>query len=194
MEVHGPVRLRLPQPGRGAAAHRRRRRDDPHEGRGRHRRRRRTRSAHMREVMRRHPAAAGALARGRAVRRGEEPPGAVRAGQVGGRERPAAGRHVHRGRHRDAGGRGDVHAVRRGRRLRRLGDLQVRRPVDRARRRSSRRRRTTTTRRCSPASPPGSARRWSASPPPRSRPSSCSRPAAGREGGAARRRPLRRVF
>ena len=84
----------------------------------------------------------------------------------------------------NAGGRGDVHAVRHGRRFVGSGSSSpaTRRPAPR---RSSRRRRTTTTPRCSPASPPGSARRWSAFPPTRSRPSSCSRPAAGEPGGAA---------
>ena len=84
---------------------------------------------------------------------------AVRARPLGGRERPAAGRDLHRRRDRDAGRRGALHAARRGRRLRRLGDLQVRRPVARARRRSSRRRRTSTTRRSSPASRGASASR-----------------------------------
>ena len=40
-----PVRVRLPQPRRGAAPHRRGRRDDPHEGGGRHGRRRPRREA-----------------------------------------------------------------------------------------------------------------------------------------------------
>ena len=40
----------------------------------------------------------------------------------------AAGRAVHRRRHRHPGGRGDDDAARRGRRVRRLGHLQVRRP------------------------------------------------------------------
>ena len=52
----------------------------------------------------------------------------VRARALGGGERPAAGRHVHRGRHRHPGGRVAVHAARRRRRLRRLGHLQVGRP------------------------------------------------------------------
>ena len=72
------------------------------------------------------------LAQRRALRRGEEPAGAVRARPLGGGERPAARRHLHRRRHRDAGGRGALHAARRRRRLRRLGHLQVRRPELRA--------------------------------------------------------------
>ncbi len=50
----------------------------------------------------------------------------VRARQVGGRERTAARRHVHRRRHRDTRGRVALHAARRRRRVRRLRDLQVR--------------------------------------------------------------------
>ena len=41
--VHGPVRLRRPEPGRGASADRRGRGDDPHQGRGGYRQRRRGR-------------------------------------------------------------------------------------------------------------------------------------------------------
>ena len=48
--------------------------------------------------------------------------------QRGGRGRPAAGRAVHRRRHRDPGRRGDDDAARRRRRVRRLGHLQVRQP------------------------------------------------------------------
>ena len=122
---------------------------------------------HMRAVFGAIRRAAGA-ARGGALRRREGAPRAVRARPLGRRERAAAGRHVHRGRHRDAGRRGALHAARRGRRLRRLGHLQVgprleldrdgwAEDVSRAPRRSSRRRRTSTTRRSSPTSPPVSA-------------------------------------
>ena len=86
---------------------------------------------HMRAVFGGHPAAAVA-ARGGALRRGEEAPGAVRAREVGRGERPAAGRDVHRRRHRDSRRRGALHAARRRRRLRRLGHLQVGRPGRRA--------------------------------------------------------------
>ena len=55
-------------------------------------------------------------------------PGRARA--VGGRARAAAGRDLHGRRHRDSGRRGPLHAARRGRRLRRLGNLQVVRPLD----------------------------------------------------------------
>ena len=100
---------------------------------------------HMRVGLRRHPPAAVAAQRG-AVRRGEEPAGAVRARPVGRRARPPAGRHLHRGRHRDPGRRVALHAARRRRRLRRLGHLQVRQPATSGPVRSSRRRRTTWTR------------------------------------------------
>ena len=110
-----------------------------------------------------------------ALRRGEEPAGAVRARALGRRARPAAGRHVHRRRHRDAGRRVALHAARRGRRLRRLGHLQVRRSRRSGRGRSSRRRRTTSTPTCSRASRPVSARRWSGSRRRRSTRASCSR-------------------
>ena len=50
------------------------------------------------------------------------------AGQGGRRARLAAGRAVHRRRHRDPGRRGDDDAARRRRRVRRLGHLQVRQP------------------------------------------------------------------
>ena len=82
---------------------------------------------HMRVGLRRHPPAPEPAPRG-ALRRGEGAARAVRARPLGRRERPAAGRHVHRGRDRHAGRRGALHAARRRRRLRRLGDLQVRRP------------------------------------------------------------------
>ena len=97
-----------------------------------------------------------------------------------------AGGHLHRRRHRDARGRGALHAARRRRRLRRLGHLQVGRPG--APREGDRRgddalRGRRGARR---ASPPGSASRWSASPPPRSAPRSCWRRAAGERGGNGR--------
>ena len=140
---------------------------------------------HMRVGLRRHPPAAVA-ARRRAVRGGEEPAGAVRAREVGRRERPPAGRHLHRGRHRDPGRRVALHAARRGRRLRRLGHLQVGQSRRSARARSSRRRRTTSTQTCSRASPPASARRWSASRRSRSIRASCSSAAAGSRAAPAR--------
>ena len=87
----------------------------------------------------------GVALAGRALRRGEEPPRADRARALGGRERAPAGRDLHRRRDRDARRRGALHAARRGRRLRRLRDLQVRAIRRRGRRRSSRRRRTSTT-------------------------------------------------
>ena len=87
-------------------------------------------------------------------------PGRARA--LGRRARPAAGRHVHRGRHRDArptrrsacssaptvssSAPGSSSRARQARRLRRLG-----KDVSRRARRSSRRRRTTPTRRSSPS-------------------------------------------
>ena len=76
--VHGAVRVRLPEPGRGAPADRRGRRDDPHEGRGRDRQRRRggpARADAPRRDRRVHAAAA------RAVRLEGE--GAGRAGRAG---------------------------------------------------------------------------------------------------------------
>ena len=51
-----------------------------------------------------------------------------RARALGGRERTAPGRDLHRRWHRDPGRRRALHAARRGRRLRRLRDLQERRP------------------------------------------------------------------
>ena len=100
--------------------------------------------AHMRAVFGAIRRLQGAARRG-ALRGGEGPPRAVRAGALGRRERPPAGRQLHGGRHRDAGRRGALHAARRRRRVRRLRHLQVRRPRPRARRRSSRRRRTSRT-------------------------------------------------
>ena len=143
-------------------------------GHGRHRQR-----GHAHAVgLRRDPRAAGS-ARGGALRRREGAPRTVRARPLGRGERAPAGRHLHRRRDRDARRRGALHAARSGRRLRRLGDLQVGRPRSRARRRSSRRRRTTPTRRSSPTSPRGSASRWSASPRARSPRPSGSKCAAG---------------
>ena len=106
---------------------------------------------HMRSVFGAHPPARRAPRRG-ALRGGEGAARALRARQVGRRERQAAGRELHGRRHRDTGRRGALHAARRRRRLRRLGDLQVRRIRRRARRRSSRRRRTSRIPRSSRAS------------------------------------------
>ena len=92
------------------------------------------------------------LERGRAVRRGQGAAGAVRPGPRGRRGRQAAGRAVHRRRHRHPGRRRDDDAARRRGRLRRLGHLQVRQPGRSAPRRSSRRRRSTTTPTWSPRS------------------------------------------
>ena len=90
--------------------------------------------AHMRSVFGRDPRAAGS-ARGGALRRGQGAPRTVRARPVGRRERAPAGRHLHRRWDRDARRRGPLHAARSGRRLRRVGDLQVRpRPDARHRR------------------------------------------------------------
>ena len=69
--------------------------------------------------------------------------------QAGSPRTEAAGRHVHRRRDRDPCRCGALHAARRGRRLRRLRDLQVRRTRASGRRRSSRRRRISATPRCS---------------------------------------------
>ena len=77
--------------------------------------------------VRAHPAAAVA-ARGGALRRGEGAARAVRARALGRGERAPSGRDVHGRRHRDPGRRGALHAARRGRRLRRLGHLQVDEP------------------------------------------------------------------
>ena len=73
-------------------------------------------------------AATAVAARRGALRRGEGAACAVRAREVGRRERPAAGRDVHGRRHRDSGRRGALHAARRRRRVRRLGHLQVDEP------------------------------------------------------------------
>ena len=61
-----------------------------------------------------------------ALHRRQGTPGAVRPGRRGGQGGQAAGRAVHRRRHRDPGRRRDDDAARRGGRLRRLGHLQVR--------------------------------------------------------------------
>ena len=80
--------------GRGAPPDHRGRGHDPLEGRGRHRQRRRGGAPHALDPGR--DQAARGDGRGRALRRGQEPPGAVRAGALLRRERPPAGRHVHR--------------------------------------------------------------------------------------------------
>ena len=103
----------------------------------------------------------------------------VRPGQGGRPPRQAAGRAVHRRRHRDPGGRGDDDAARRRGRLRRLGHLQVRQPGRSAPRRSSRRPPSTTTPTWSPRSRAASARPWSASTSRRSRSRTGSPSAAG---------------
>ncbi len=121
----------------------------------------------------------GSLLRGRALHGGQEPPRAARARAPRRRGGPAAGRHVHRGWHRDSRRRRALHAARRRRRLRRLRDLQERGSVDDGQGDRRGRRRTSATPTCSRASRPGSASRCAASPPPASRPKSCSKPAAG---------------
>ena len=93
------------------------------------------------------------LARGGgALLRGQEPPGSARPRPLGRRARTAPGRDLHRRRDRDPRRRGALHAARRGRRLRRLRDLQVAPTRSPPPRRSSRRRRTSRTRRSSRAS------------------------------------------
>ena len=128
----------------------------------------------------------------RALRRGEEPAGAVRARPLGGRERTAAGRHLHRRRHRDAGRRVALHAARCRRRLRRLRHLQVGRP--RPAGEGDRRGDDALPgrRRSWPRSRPGSASRWSASRRRRSPTASGSKSAAGSaRAGCGRRRRLK---
>ena len=154
--VHRAVRVRVPQPRRGAAPDRRGRGDDPHEGRGRHRQRGRGRAPRAHDARARsaelHTAAA------RAVRdEGQGPRRAGRARPDGRRAGPAAGRELLGGRHRDARRRGADDAARRRRRLRRLGHLQVRGPGHDGPARSSRRRRTSRTPTCSRRSSRGSA-------------------------------------
>ena len=99
----------------------------------------------------------------RAVRRGQGAAGAVRAGQGGRRDRQAAGRAVHRRRHRHPGRRGDDDAARRRGRLRRLRHLQVRQPGPAGRRDRQGDHLLRRPGRASPRSPAGSARPWSAS-------------------------------
>ena len=89
VEVQRALRLRRRQPRRGAAPHQRGRRHDPHQGRGRHRRRRRGRAPHAHHHGR-DPAPADAR-RGRALRGRQGAAGALRARQLGRRERQAAG-------------------------------------------------------------------------------------------------------
>ena len=79
--LQGPVRVRLPEPRRGPAPDQRGRGDDADEGRGRHRQHRRGGPPAARRAGRDPPAPGHA--RGRAVRRGQGAPGAVRAGQAG---------------------------------------------------------------------------------------------------------------
>ena len=79
--LQGPVRVRLPEPRRGAAPDQRGRGDDAHQGRGRHRQRRGGRPPAARRAGRDPPPPAHA--RGRAVRRGQGAPGAVRAREAG---------------------------------------------------------------------------------------------------------------
>lgn len=55
VEVHGPLRLRCHEPGRGAAPHHRGRGDDPLQGRGGHRRRLRGHQAHPHHLGRGQP-------------------------------------------------------------------------------------------------------------------------------------------
>ena len=112
----------------------------------------------------------------------------LRPGQGGRRDRQAAGRPLHRRRHRHPGRRRDDDAARRRRRLRRLRHLQVRQPGRSAPRPSSRRPRSTTTPTSSPRSPAASARPWSASTSTRSRSRTGSPSAAG-----DRRRPSAHV-
>ena len=75
--LQGPVRVRLPEPRRGAAPDQRGRRDDADQGRGRHRQHRRGRPPHARRAGRDPPPPGHA--RGRAVRRRQGAPGALRA-------------------------------------------------------------------------------------------------------------------
>ena len=92
-------------------------------------------------------------ARGRAVRRGQGAPGAVRAGQGCRRERQAAGRELRRRRHQHPGRCGARDAARRGGRLRRLGHLQERGPGPDGQRDRPGDDASSTTRRTSPRSP-----------------------------------------
>ena len=178
VEVHRPVRLRLHEPRRGAPPDRRGRGDDPHEGRGGHGRHRERGHAHALGLRRDQAARRDELRR--ALLRGEGAARAGRARQVGRREREAAGRDLHRRRDRDSGRRGALHAARRGRRLRRLRDLQVDEPV-RAREGDRRGDDALPGRRGARPRLAGPGRRDDAASRPRaSRPKSCSKPAAGR--------------
>ena len=78
--VHGAVRLRRDQPGRGAAPHHRGRRDDPVQGRGRYRRRLQRDHPHAQDPGR--DPAADLAEPGRALRRGQGAAGAVRPGRA----------------------------------------------------------------------------------------------------------------
>ena len=129
----------------------------------------------------------------RAVRRRQGAPGAVRPRPRGGRGRQAAGRAVHRRRHRHPRRRGDDDAARRRGRLRRLGHLQVRQPGRARRPRSSRRPPSTTTPTSSPRSPVASVRPWSASTSTRSPSPTGSPSAAGRSGNVRQVRAAARV-
>ena len=142
--VHHPVRVRRDQPGRGAAAHQRGRGDDPLQGRGRHRQRRRGRAPHALDPGRDQPPRAR-WTRTSCTRRPSSTSAPYELVATR-RARPPAGRHVHRGRHRDAGRRRADDAARRRRRVRRLRHLQELRPGRDAPPRSSRRRPTSTTR------------------------------------------------
>ena len=121
-----PVRLRLPQPGRGAAADRRGRRDDPHERGGGHRRHRARRPAPARGAPRDQDA--HAADEGRAHGRGQGAAGSVRARRRSRREGQAPGAQLRRRRRGHAVRRRALHAARSRGHLRGLGDLQVRRP------------------------------------------------------------------
>ena len=97
--LQGPVRVRLPEPRRGAPADQRRRRDDADQGRGRDRQHRRGGPPHPRRPGRDPPAPGHA--RGRAVRRGQGAPGARTSSCKRRRRRgQAAGRQLRRRRHR----------------------------------------------------------------------------------------------
>ena len=176
--VHRALRLRRDQPRRGAAPDHRGRGDDPLQGRGRHRRRLQRHHAHAHRSAAR-SAGCTACARTSSTSR----PRSCRRRTSWSREvaarRQAAGRAVHRRRHRHPGRRRDDDAARRRGRLRRLRHLQVRQPGRSAPRRSSRRRRSTTTPTSSPRSPAASARPWSASTSTRSRSRTGSPSAAG---------------
>ena len=165
--VHRAVRLRRDQPRRGAAPHHRGCGDDPLQGRGRHRRRLQRGHPHAHD--RRRAAAAPRPQRGRAVRRGQGAAGAVRPGPRGRRGRQAAGRAVHRRRHRHPGRRRDDDAARAPRASSSARASSSPATPPSAPRRSSRPPRSTTTPTWSPRSAAASARPWSASTSTRSR-------------------------